>query len=112
MTKSTGTGRILHEMSAYTNLENEYDTSVANIVTAKAINEARKDAHVTPHDVGSWAKINDIVSRGGVDIEKEKQKLNEQAKEAADQILAKISKTSETEGQGDVDIEKEKQKIF
>lgn len=70
MTESTGTGRTLHEMSAYTNLENEYDADVANTVTAKAINRAHKDAHVTPTDVGSWAKVNRIMARGEVDIEK------------------------------------------
>ncbi|MCT8344556.1 MULTISPECIES: hypothetical protein [Photorhabdus] len=53
MTKSTGTGRILHEISAYTALEEEYDTNVANTVTATAINKAHKNALVTPTDVGS-----------------------------------------------------------
>lgn len=97
MTESTGTGRTLHEMSAYTNLENEYDTTVANTVTAKAINRAYKDSHVTSQDVGSWAKVNRIMAQGEVDIEKETQVLNEKAKESADQILNSIMSTSKEE---------------
>lgn len=97
MTESTGTGRTLHEMSAYTTLENEYDTTVANSVTAKAINRAHKDAHVTPQDVGSWAKVNRIMARGEVDIEKETKILNEKAKESADQMLNSIMSTNKEE---------------
>lgn len=86
---STGTARLLHEMSEYEMLEFDYGQDIALAVTTKAFQ--RHDPNINQRDVEGLVKCARATMAGGVDIAAQRQELEDKAQKAAQQLLEGVT---------------------
>jgi len=91
---STGTARLLHELTEYDSLVTDYDKETAVSLTTRALQ--RRDKTITKADTKSAIKVCKALLSGGVDIRAERERAEQGANKAAGEIVSNIQKSKNT----------------
>lgn len=90
-----GTANVLHQITAYEDLKEEYSAETANELTAKSLN--RHGIEANSGDVASWSKINNAAVDGNLDIPSERSLAETHADNHTKIIISSAGRGSEFE---------------